>query len=705
MTHSLPLLCLAVISYLFPSHNATAQSLSELNPAPVELNSSLVSADTYQVAGIYHIVDYSKKMESFFGKRVNETDQDVDSRTCEQYGFVGNCTAPAVGKGIKHPIPGLTCYEKCVSCAASGYVDSCLSPKTGTQVTTADGLNCYKNCQCPAKYKYTAYTPNSMIDGFVRIRCPLPAVVAGETCQTTPPLSITATGIVSLYTQCNCPSEYNLTSKLNNADCEACTIGSTTKYKCVANCSAYPLTVCPEGCNCSSCADTVAIKYKIDSAKTSEGWNWTSGQTTCSMTACPAGYTRGVTECSTGYTYSSSGKSGGQVCGKCTTKIKTCRDYNANLLEINECSDGGCTPVYPEGFNETTHAPIKICLMKCNAKYYKVVDASTSNPKCIKKTCEDYNSSFSSQQNNAVCQAVYPEGTPSSSSEAISCYMCCDQGYSVKVLSSTQATCEKITCETGDYLSSIPSGKGCATVTYNGLTCYKDCSKRCENDGDCWMRKADNNYCTTPADGSTVCNGQNFATSANCSTVVNRLSNCLQTRTPDAQPNTSFCGNYFSFQSLVCDTETHRCIPEKCNWDNSGCKCSTYADFIYFKPQSGMDCTSSDPSATGGRVCYRCTKKACTSNDACRSELDQICGSLESDCLRRNGTIYGYCMGAAQTNKKPYTEAFCAQSNNAYVNACKGHASVCATCSDGKCVAKTFDIKTVVPDYSGYYDK
>ncbi len=351
MTHSLPLLCLAVISYLFPSHNATAQSLSELNPAPVELNSSLVSADTYQVAGIYHIVDYSKKMESFFGKRVNETDQDVDSRTCEQYGFVGNCTAPAVGKGIKHPIPGLTCYEKCVSCAASGYVDSCLSPKTGTQVTTADGLNCYKNCQCPAKYKYTAYTPNSMIDGFVRIRCPLPAVVAGETCQTTPPLSITATGIVSLYTQCNCPSEYNLTSKLNNADCEACTIGSTTKYKCVTNCSAYPLTVCPEGCNCSSCADTVATKYKIDSAKPS--WGISSDGITCNnCDKCPTGYTAGVTECDSSstlpdYHKHATAQSCGKACGYCACdNTKDCSAYTltsqSDANAVYESCNTGC---------------------------------------------------------------------------------------------------------------------------------------------------------------------------------------------------------------------------------------------------------------------------------------------------------------------------------------------------------------------------
>jgi len=316
MKHSLSLLCLAALSSLLPDHNATAQSLLEPNPTPIELNSTFVSESAYQVAGVYHIVDYSKKMESFYGKRINEEGGDAPNQECSAYGLYGTCTAPAVGKGVKHPIAGLTCYEKCVSCADSGYVDSCTSSMTGTKVTTADGLTCYKNCQCPSEYKYAT------VSGTGRTLCSSPATVGGRTC---------TQNNIKLYQSCSCPSEYNLTTKQANADCTSCTVGSTTKYKCVTNCDAYTLTVCPEGCNCSSCTDG-STKYKIDSAKTNLGWSASTDGKTCPMTNCPTGYSRGISCDSSStkpnYHKHATAMSGGLECGYCSCDNTTdCSAY------------------------------------------------------------------------------------------------------------------------------------------------------------------------------------------------------------------------------------------------------------------------------------------------------------------------------------------------------------------------------------------
>jgi len=560
-------------------------------------------------------------------------------------------------------------------------------------------LTCYEKCTCDASYyKYN------------RSNCASPKVLGGESCSLvyviendsglntltktaaapttsantgTPSLRSTASVSASLdtriqasledernrvnnldsntyYSSCTCPAEYNLSVCPTGANCIQC----DSKYKfvdckegytasgntCVKteNCSAYPLTVCPTGGICSKCPDNNA-KLKLDSCDTSKGWKLSGN--TCAAVTCPAGYTAGVTSCSdTTTSYSSNGYSGGRICGKCTTVVKSCKDYNSNYMETNECKSS-CQAVYPLGFDATTHAPKKICLIECDSRYYTVVDASTTYAKCVAASCES-----------------------------------------------------------GGYLSSIPSGKGCATISYAGRTCYKDCSKKCNSNIDCYMKKDDGTYCTLPADGATVCNGKGFATSANCSIVVSRLADCRANRkvtTSSEQPTEAFCGNYFTFQSLVCDTATHRCVPEKCNWDKSGCqeKCSTYADYIYFAPQSGMDCSTIDPSATGGRVCYRCTKSnTCTSKENCKSVLSQTCGTLETDCIARNSAIFGHCKGAAQAKTKDYTEAYCSQKHVQYNSACNGHANDCYTCSSGKCVAKTFNIKDVVPDYSGYYD-
>ncbi len=373
MKHSLSLLCLAALSYLFPSHNATALSLSELDPTPVELNSASVSDDVYQTAGIYHIVDYSKKMESFYGKRVNEDGKEASDRKCEAYGFVSQCADGGVGTKVV-PIPGLNCWKDCKSCRDFGLYDHCMDKNilaTGASARhPLPGLNCYNwqtDCKCPSEYKYqqglysctlggdvcyTLYTsagvrnlytectcgsqykylgePNAaaVIGNRSFVKCVSPATVGGSSC------SFPGTGLyqlaaggrtskIELYTECTCPSGYTF----NNGTC-------------VAQCTDYPLTVCPEGCNCSSCADTSATKYKIDSAKPS--WGIASDGKTCNnCDACPAGYTAGVTTCDSAsttpnYHQHATAQSCGKVCGYCSCDniVSTCTAANYPLSSI-----------------------------------------------------------------------------------------------------------------------------------------------------------------------------------------------------------------------------------------------------------------------------------------------------------------------------------------------------------------------------------
>ncbi len=396
------------------------------------------NSSSFQMARTYFMPDYQRNLVG----RVNDGGNDKNKRTCATYGLLSSCPARSVGTGVQHPIPGLTCYKKCVSCTDFGYVSRCPLLKEGTEVSPIDGLTCYKDCRCPAEYKYSnVYLMNSMLDGSVRTRCSSPAVVAGGYCQTTPPASITATGDVFLYMQCNCPSDYDLTAKLENATCETCTAGSTKKYKCTCNdgyslsggkcvalCRDYPLTgTCPEGCNCTSCPSD-SSKYKIDGAKTSEGWKLANG--TCEAVPCPADYTRGVTKCSDTqkYTYFSSGKSGGEVCGKCTAKDDNCpTDYSKTACTSTQKqmastqTDAGSTcylcqnDTCASGYSKTA------CTSSQKIANTTTTAAGTVCYQCAKLTCDDYGYQ-SSVASKELCRRVVPKDT------SLTCFTECKQG-------------------------------------------------------------------------------------------------------------------------------------------------------------------------------------------------------------------------------------------------------------------------------------
>src|SRR5574344_1945754 len=174
----------------------------------------------------------------------------------------------------------------------------------------------------------------------------------------------------------SCPMRgYPDTSKISSAgwSCPACTDSNGTYYKCTytdtcgsnysysatiadANCTKCSDPYSPENgkytCTCKSgyykacngyCAPTCATQgFTLTSAKDSNKYNCgscTDNSGTfyaCVNKNCASGYTAGITSCTSGYTYSSNGYSGEQVCGKCTTK-SCASGYTAG---ITSCTSG-----------------------------------------------------------------------------------------------------------------------------------------------------------------------------------------------------------------------------------------------------------------------------------------------------------------------------------------------------------------------------
>jgi len=309
---------------------AAAALLLKQNPTPLEPASYLASDESYQIAKVTWLPDYLGNNKGYGDKRVNAP----DNGDCEIFGFIDNCPEHQIGKGVKHPLDGLTCYEQCV-CDTSYYkytTSNCTAPKK------LGGDNCvwasskyYTQCSCPAEYNLSV--------------CPTGA--ACEQCN-------------GKYKQTGCDSGYNLSSSLGNADCTPCTYNGTTKYKCickegyslsgnicVAECSGYSLTVCPEGGSCTPCPEDNA-KQRLDSCDTSKGWK--KSEDSCEAVSCPAGYTAGVTSCTSGSTkpdYSSNGWSGGKQCGvcKCNNIDSNCTaaNYPVTSIPSNAAQTGSCT--------------------------------------------------------------------------------------------------------------------------------------------------------------------------------------------------------------------------------------------------------------------------------------------------------------------------------------------------------------------------
>jgi len=286
MKHYLSLLCFASVSFFYVNEAAAALLLKPNPTPPLEPASYSVSGESYQIAKVTWLPDYLGNNKSHGGGRVNDSGKEKDDRNCGTYGYVDNCPEHRVGKGIRHPISGLTCYKECV-CDTSYY-------------------------------KYSSSN------------CASPKVLGGESCD-------------ERHTSCLCPDDYDKNTEDPNAVCSPCTLNGVTKYKCTCKsgytlkegkcidlCSGYDLTVCPAGGVCSKCPDNNA-RLKLDSCDTSKGWKKSGNN--CVAAACPAGYTAGTTSCTSGSTkpdISLNGWSGGKQCGMCK-----CNNINTNCTEAN----------------------------------------------------------------------------------------------------------------------------------------------------------------------------------------------------------------------------------------------------------------------------------------------------------------------------------------------------------------------------------
>lgn len=122
--------------------------------------------------------------------------------------------------------------------------------------------------------------------------------------------------------------------------CSAYTAVSNTPprgYKIDGECDScngkrYKLTVldCPSGytAGLTSCSGN-GYSYS------SSGYSGNNICGKCTATACPAGYSASVTSCGSGYSFSTSGYSGGKACGKCTYVANGCPSGYVNYNEKN----------------------------------------------------------------------------------------------------------------------------------------------------------------------------------------------------------------------------------------------------------------------------------------------------------------------------------------------------------------------------------
>ncbi len=346
------------------------------------------NSSSFQMARTYFMPDYQRNLVGKqFGGRVNDGGSSGGDRGCSTYGLLDSCGAHRVGKGTKHPIAGLTCYEECV-CDTSYYkytASNCRSPKKLSEscsdikkTTIADGALAKKDTVAELSKTLSSSSLAGSLPGVLR---------------------------TVKYAQCNCPAEYNLSSCPTNANCETCDskhkfisckdgYTMTSRGTCEAmSCSSYGgYDVCPAGYgvtdnfstpagnHCVKCSKCVAGTYSKGTgpcvawclrtyssqagassctACASGSYQTATGQTSCKTVAHADGWTisankcsitkkscaavnRRVTTCSKG-AYSSGGYSGDEVCGKCTLNDTCLAGYSKTACTSNQQQVGTTT--------------------------------------------------------------------------------------------------------------------------------------------------------------------------------------------------------------------------------------------------------------------------------------------------------------------------------------------------------------------------
>ena len=414
--------------YALSLYGSSADKITEANASALMPEPMTAEAVT-TVAGIYWLPDYLKGNIS---RGNDDPDKNPFDEDCEKhYNLHTTCPTPKISTGEIHVTNELTCQKKCICPSSYQYhTGNCSGSKAPTGAscndTEGDGYLKYTQCHCTSSYPHTTAT------------CKGEYQVGGSSC---------TDNRGTYYTSCNprpcSDGGYYDSSNQTNMKCSGVTYGGRTCYSCYQ-------PQCSEG----------GYKAANDTSMVCSSTSY-YGRTcySCRNKTCADGGYDSASK--TGYTCSAVTYAG-LSCYSC--KVDPC--YG---LENKSC-DYGCQTYYSQ------------CSSKCQS--------------C--KTC------------SKVCESGYST-TACTSSQVIvdsskknecgdTCYKCrakddnCPSGYQASACSSTQVqtgtqkteagstcyACRAKTCTdyNSAYVSSVPSGQTCTTVTSStvgGLTCYKDC--------------------------------------------------------------------------------------------------------------------------------------------------------------------------------------------------------------------------------------
>ena len=359
-----------------------------------------------------------------------------------------------------------------------------------------------------------------------------------------------------------------------------------------------------------------------------------------SASQCPSGYTAGLEDCSgkahpEGWNYSSSGTSGGQVCGKC--EAKTCTNgASTSNTSVSSCGVGGS-----EGWNFSINGyagdtACGLCTARtCDTGSTDITSAAdcqttgingwtinrvdyagnTACNECVAKTCP-VGSSTSQTCNNGTYTTGSAQETGSFQGNT-PCYEC---SYACN---ESNAFASQTNCTNGGYT--------CTTTTENGKTCYiRNGSQSCPSEY---------NNGTTPCSGGTGYTYNQETTTVGSNTCYKCTYFCASGWTAGSCPSGKTCTNSITspvacYTGAQCPSDypfTSQATCQEggytCTESASGSGCwkqtgSTSCPSGYSTAYQSVDnCgtskangwTFSSSGTSGGLVCGKCTEKDCSS--------------------------------------------------------------------------------------------
>ena len=441
-----------------------------------------------------------------------------------------------------------TCY-KCVYACKTNET-TCPAGKTCTEVTTPDGLTCYQNPQCPSGYTYTSKTQCETAN-------------PGYYCEE----SATGSGCW----------------RKDNDNIKQCTPPAVKQGSCTAADSYHTLTETENGeqsgdTPCVTC--TYGCKtgtYTSQSACTTGGYTCTehtqSGVSCWERTGsvgCPTGYTAGLNNCNNeahpeGWTYSSSGTSGGQTCGKCTAK--TCpAPSSTDYSNANNCAKYSYLQASSIGTNDYAgNTRCYNCSYQCNGS-----SAFTSESACL---AENVGYTCTQQTQNGI--TCWIQGGASA----------CPNGYS----------------------TSYPNLNSCGTSGSKGWTWTSSGTSGGQTCGKCTAKT-----CVAPAVQScAAADNYHTVTSTNSSTSYIGDTPCV-TCTYGCKTGTYTSQSACTTGGYTCTEHTQSGV--SC-WERTGsvgCPTGYTAGLNNCNNEAHPEgWTYSSSGTSGGQTCGKCTAKTC----------------------------------------------------------------------------------------------